>query len=59
MNYVGMATPDNEYYVALDMASVMLPQTLVCYEMNCKPLTMEHGYLLRMIVPIKYGFKSL
>jgi DMSO/TMAO reductase YedYZ molybdopterin-dependent catalytic subunit len=27
--------------------------------MNGMPLTMEHGYPLRMIVPVKYGFKSL
>ncbi len=27
--------------------------------MNGKPLAMEHGYPLRMIVPVKYGVKSL
>lgn len=59
MKYVGMSTPDTDYYVALDMPSAMHPQTLICYEMNGMPLTMEHGYPLRMIVPVKYGFKSL
>lgn len=59
MKYVGMSTPDDEYYVALDMPGALHPQTLICYEMNGKPLPMEHGYPLRMIVPVKYGFKSL
>ncbi len=59
MQYVGMATPDYEYYAGIDMASALHPQTLLCYEMNGLPLLPEHGAPLRMIIPVKYGVKSL
>jgi DMSO/TMAO reductase YedYZ molybdopterin-dependent catalytic subunit len=59
MNYVGLKTPDKEYYVGIDMASMLHPQTLLCYEMNDKPLPLKHGYPLRLIIPVKYGIKSL
>lgn len=59
LKYVGMSTPDNEYYVGIDMPSALHPQTLMCYEMNGKPLPMNQGYPLRMIIPVKYGIKSI
>lgn len=59
LNYVGMMTPDEEYYVGIDMPSALHPQTLLCYEHNGKPLSPQHGYPLRLIIPVKYGFKSL
>ena len=42
-DFVQLETPDRGYYVGLDMASAMHPQTLLCYELNGKPLTLEHG----------------
>jgi len=57
--YVALETPDGEYYVGLDMASAMHPQTLLCYEMNGKPLQPQHGAPLRLVVPLKYGIKNL
>lgn len=59
MSYAGLITPDKQYYVGIDMASMMHPQTLLCYEMNGKPLPLKHGYPLRLIIPVKYGIKSL
>ena len=59
VGYVAIETPDAEYYVGLDMESVLHPQTLLCYEMNGEPLTNEHGAPLRLIVPVKYGIKNL
>ncbi len=59
MSFVGLATPDKKYYVGIDMASMMHPQTLLCYEMNGKPLPLLHGYPLRLMIPVKYGIKSL
>ena len=35
------------------------PQTLLCYEMNGAPLSFDNGAPLRLIIPIKYGIKSL
>ncbi|OKS85490.1 molybdopterin-dependent oxidoreductase [Mucilaginibacter polytrichastri] len=59
MEYVGLHTPDNKYYVGIDMASALHPQTLLCYELNGKPLSQDHGYPLRLIIPVKYGIKNL
>lgn len=59
MKYAGLITPDKKYYVGIDMPSMMHPQTLLCYEMNGKPLPMNQGYPLRLIIPVKYGIKHL
>ena len=57
--YAYLATPDEGYYVGLDMASALHPQTLLCDTMNRQPLTGEHGAPLRLYLAVKYGFKSL
>ena len=57
--YVGMETPDDKYYVGVDMPSMVHPQTILAYEMNGKPLLKKHGAPLRLIIPVKYGYKSL
>ncbi len=57
--YVGLSTPDAAYYVGLDAAAAMHPQTLLCYEMNGHPLTPQHGAPLRLAIPVKYGIKNL
>lgn len=58
-NYVGMETPDKKYYVSLDMESMLHPQTVLVYEMNEAPLRLANGAPLRLLIPIKYGIKSL
>jgi DMSO/TMAO reductase YedYZ molybdopterin-dependent catalytic subunit len=57
--YVSLVTPDEEYYVGLDMHSAIHPQTLLCYEINGQPLSLEHGAPLRLVTPLKYGIKHL
>lgn len=57
--YLALQTPGGEYYVGLDMAATLHPQTLLCYEMNGAPLTQEHGAPLRLYTPVKYGIKNL
>ncbi len=57
--YVGMQTPDQAYFVGLDMPSALHPQTLLCYEMNGADLTSEHGAPLRLVIPVKYGVKNI
>lgn len=59
MSYVGLQTVDKHYYVGIDMASALQSQTILCYEMNNKPLPMNQGYPLRLIIPVKYGIKHL
>jgi len=57
--YVSLTTPDEKYYVGWDIESVMHPQTLLAYEMNGAPLTLEHGAPLRLASPTKYGIKQI
>jgi DMSO/TMAO reductase YedYZ molybdopterin-dependent catalytic subunit len=57
--YASLKTPDRAYYVGLESASVVHPQTLLCYEMNGRPLEPLHGAPLRLAAPVKYGIKSL
>ena len=59
MNFTGMVTPDGKYYVGVDMPSMLQAQTILCYEMNGKPLPYNQGYPLRLIIPVKYGIKHL
>lgn len=58
-SYVGLETPDGKYYVSIDMESMLHPQTILAYEMNGMPLDLPNGAPLRLIIPIKYGIKSL
>jgi hypothetical protein len=57
--YVGMETPDGDYYIGLDIKSALHPQTLLCFEMNGEALSVGHGAPLRLIIPVKYGVKNL
>ena len=57
--YIYMETPDQEYYVGLDIESAIHPQTLLAYELNNQPLTLEHGAPLRLSIPVKYGIKNI
>ena len=57
--FVGMKTPDETYYIGIDMPGALHPQTLLAYEMNGQPLTPEHGAPLRLVVPVKYGIKNI
>jgi DMSO/TMAO reductase YedYZ molybdopterin-dependent catalytic subunit len=57
--YVGLETPDGEYYVSIDIESMMHPQTLLAYEMNGEPLRLENGAPLRLLIPTKYGIKNI
>ena len=57
--FVSLVTPDGGYYVGMDMPSILHPQTLLAYEMNGQPLTLEHGAPLRLVTPTKYGIKQI
>jgi hypothetical protein len=57
--YVAIATPDDAYYVALDIASALHAQTLLVYELNGRALNDDHGAPLRLFTSVKYGHKSI
>ena len=59
LRFTGLETPDEQYYVGIDNKSMLHPQTLLCYEINNKPLPDNQGAPLRLIIPVKYGVKNL
>lgn len=48
----------DEYYESVDMATMLHPQTLFCYEMYGQPLDRGHGAPLRLQMPTKIGYKQ-
>lgn len=57
--YVGLESVDGEYYVSIDMDSMLHEQTLLAYEMNGMPLLPANGSPLRLVIPVKYGIKNI
>jgi DMSO/TMAO reductase YedYZ molybdopterin-dependent catalytic subunit len=47
------------YYMSLDLATARHPQTLLATHYNGRPLTVEHGAPLRLLVPVKLGLKNV
>ena len=58
-SFVGLKTPDESYYVSIDMESMLHPKTVLAYEMNGTPISWANGAPLRLIIPVKYGIKNL
>ena len=48
----------DDYYESIDMATILHPQTLFCYEMYGQPLDRGHGAPLRLQMPTKLGYKQ-
>ena len=48
----------DDYYESIDMATILHPQTLFCYEMYGQPLDRGHGAPLRLQMPTKIGYKQ-
>jgi DMSO/TMAO reductase YedYZ molybdopterin-dependent catalytic subunit len=48
----------DEYCESIDMATMLHPQTLFCYEMYGQPLDRGHGAPLRLQMPTKLGYKQ-
>jgi DMSO/TMAO reductase YedYZ molybdopterin-dependent catalytic subunit len=47
----------NHYYESVDLYDADHPQTILAYEMNDKPLPIEHGAPLRLRVETQLGYK--
>lgn len=47
------------FYEALRLSDMKDPQTILAYEMNWKPLSLEHGAPLRLRVERKLGYKMV
>ncbi|MBL7995346.1 molybdopterin-dependent oxidoreductase [bacterium] len=46
------------YSTAVDIQSLLNENVMLAYGMNEKPLTREHGFPLRLIIPGRYGMKN-
>jgi DMSO/TMAO reductase YedYZ molybdopterin-dependent catalytic subunit len=47
----------NHYYESIDMRDARHPQTILAYEMNDRPLPIEHGAPVRLRVETQLGYK--
>jgi DMSO/TMAO reductase YedYZ molybdopterin-dependent catalytic subunit len=47
------------YFVSLDLSTARHTQTLLATHLNGRPLTVEHGAPLRLLVPMKLGLKNI
>ena len=58
VNLDANGNPD-PYFVSIDLVTAQHPQTLLATHLNGKPLTVEHGAPLRLLVPMKLGLKNI
>lgn len=49
---------DGIYSDSLSIGQASLPDALIAYHMNDQPLTPDHGYPLRFVMPEMYGYKG-
>lgn len=47
------------YYIDEDMATLMHPQVVLTWLLNDQPIPPQHGAPLRLIVPFRYGARSI
>jgi DMSO/TMAO reductase YedYZ molybdopterin-dependent catalytic subunit len=47
------------YFIDEDMTTLMHPQVVLAWELNDAPIPPQHGAPLRLIVPFRYGARSL
>lgn len=57
VRYVYFKSADG-YYESWDLASAAHPQTLMVYQKNGQPLSVDNGAPLRLASPIKLGYKQ-
>ncbi len=57
--YVSMETSGGDFFCGYNTASLLNPQTLLCYAMGDRPLSADHGAPLRLAMPLKYGYKQI
>lgn len=57
VRYVYFKSADG-YYESWDLASSLHPQTLMAYQKNGQPLSVDNGAPLRLASPIKLGYKQ-
>jgi len=56
LEFVSMEVPYVDY---LSRQQASLPNVMLAYEMDGKPLRREHGAPVRLIIPEMYGYKNV
>jgi DMSO/TMAO reductase YedYZ molybdopterin-dependent catalytic subunit len=56
LRFVSAEDPYDDF---LTMTQASLPDVLLAYEMNGKPLSRAHGAPLRLVIPDMYGYKNV
>jgi DMSO/TMAO reductase YedYZ molybdopterin-dependent catalytic subunit len=57
-NYVRLVGSDG-YYLDEDMTTMMHPQVVLTWLLNDQPIPPQHGAPMRLIVPFRYGARSI
>jgi DMSO/TMAO reductase YedYZ molybdopterin-dependent catalytic subunit len=57
--YAAITSIDGGYFCGFEMAALLHPQTLLCFQMSGRDLTPAHGAPLRLAMPLKYGYKQI
>jgi DMSO/TMAO reductase YedYZ molybdopterin-dependent catalytic subunit len=56
LHFVSAERPYDDY---LDLRQVSLPDVMLAYELDGKPLPREHGAPARVVIPEMYGYKNV
>jgi DMSO/TMAO reductase YedYZ molybdopterin-dependent catalytic subunit len=56
LRFVSAERPYDDY---LSLGQAALPDVLLAYEMDGKPLPREHGAPVRLVIPDMYGYKNV
>jgi len=56
LHFVSAEKPYDDF---LDLNQATLPDVMLAYEMNGKPLLREHGAPVRLVIPDMYGYKNV
>jgi DMSO/TMAO reductase YedYZ molybdopterin-dependent catalytic subunit len=57
-NY-GRLVGSDGYFIDEDMATLMHPQVMLAWLLNDQPIPPQHGAPLRLVIPFRYGARSL
>ena len=57
--YIQFVSDEVPYDDSLELRQALLPDVMLAYEMDGKPLSRPHGGPLRLVVPQMYGYKSV
>jgi DMSO/TMAO reductase YedYZ molybdopterin-dependent catalytic subunit len=56
---IRFVSTEDPYVDSLSLAQANLPDAMLAYEMNGRPLAREHGAPVRLVIPEMYGYKNV